>query len=521
MATRRKKNPEGIGSDGTGTVKGYTIGPGVDLSGADLTGANLTGANLFRANLTGTELSRVYLFRANLTSANLTGAKLPGANLTGTRLDDADLTGADLRASLYQANLSGANLTGANLNGADLSGANLSGANLSGAKLTGANLYSASLYRANLTSANLTSANLESANLYRANLTGANLTSANLTRAGLSDANLAEADLSDADLTRANLSGAKYERAQLAESRFDEKTVFSPGMTPLTPPNRRETATAKRVYGVMTGPVLKMIKPDSPVSAKEFKRKYPAEAEKLTRETQGRDYSDSVKASIRQKYLTPFDWLVTTKKYTSEAQRKSPKPNTVFLLNIDLNESLFSQKQLDLLSKLASVSQRSGHPHEKKPLFTVGWVRVNTEQDPWLIEEVQSDVQVVRKQIASADESALDQLRNAGISEQDFSETFELMRPYTERFYEDAIGIIFEEAEKLGYGVEMLGYEDKREFRSPVSVYNELPRKMGMVTKRESQALPGMLTDRVSFYKPNPGKRRSRMVTKTAKFRRK
>jgi hypothetical protein len=182
---------------------------------------------------------------------------------------------------------------------------------------------------------------------------------------------------------------------------------------------------------------------------------------------------------------------------------------------------LFSQKQLDLLSKLASVSQRSGHPHEKEPLFTVGWVRVNTEQDPWLIEEVQSDVQVVRKQIAGADESALDQLRNAGISEQDFSEVFELMRPYTERFYEDAIGIIFEEAEKLGYGVEMLGYEDKREFRSPVSVYSELPRKMGMVTKRESQALPGMLTDRVSFYKPNPGKRRSRMVTKTAKFRRK
>ena len=100
-----------IGPDGTGTVNGYSIGPGADLSGAILEGTDLSGADL-----SGADLYRVNLFGANLSGADLIGADLSSADLTG-----ADLTGADL---------SGANLSGANFPGADLSGANLTNAYL-------------------------------------------------------------------------------------------------------------------------------------------------------------------------------------------------------------------------------------------------------------------------------------------------------------------------------------------------------------------------------------------------------
>ena len=40
-----------MGSDGTGTVNGYYIGPGAELSGAELSGADLSGANLTNTEL--------------------------------------------------------------------------------------------------------------------------------------------------------------------------------------------------------------------------------------------------------------------------------------------------------------------------------------------------------------------------------------------------------------------------------------------------------------------------------------
>jgi uncharacterized protein YjbI with pentapeptide repeats len=40
-----------IGSDGTGTVNGYSIGPGADLLYANLSGADLSGADLSGADL--------------------------------------------------------------------------------------------------------------------------------------------------------------------------------------------------------------------------------------------------------------------------------------------------------------------------------------------------------------------------------------------------------------------------------------------------------------------------------------
>ena len=94
-------------------VRGYFIGPGVDLTGAKLRVANLAGANLKGANLTAMDLTK-----ANLTNANLKGANLTAADLTEASMDQADMTGATL---------TGAYLTGAYLIGVELSGANTVG----------------------------------------------------------------------------------------------------------------------------------------------------------------------------------------------------------------------------------------------------------------------------------------------------------------------------------------------------------------------------------------------------------
>lgn len=131
-----------IGPDGTGTVNGYSIGPGADLRGADL-----SSANLIEANLRGADLSN-----ANLIEANLGGADLFGANLIG-----ADLIGADL---------SEANLGGADLSSADLTLADLAFADLSNADLFGANLFRVNLYRANVSGANFEDAFLSLTDFY-------------------------------------------------------------------------------------------------------------------------------------------------------------------------------------------------------------------------------------------------------------------------------------------------------------------------------------------------------------------
>jgi hypothetical protein len=258
----------------------------------------------------------------------------------------------------------------------------------------------------------------------------------------------------------------------------------------------------------MTGPILKIGKPDSPAKAAEFKRRYPAEFERLKADTAGRDFTESLRESLREKYRTPFDWAVTEITYDSAAQRLSDEPNKVMLLNVDTRDDRYTAKQRGLLEKLAEVSRRSGHPHAKSPLFTIGWVRYaqDDEHGVLLIEEVQSDVEVVRTKMKGDTEDNR-QLRSAGIDPEEYAEVLDLLRPYSARFYEDAIGLVYQEAEALGYTVEMLGYEDKRGFGSPRSIYTDLPKRLGMTQKRESEVPTDPLRDRVSYYKPNPGKR--------------
>ena len=174
-----------IGPDGTGTVRGYSIGPGANLSNADLFFANLENADLFGANLSNAVLTVANLTNANLTNADLTGVisgiiigtptlptgyKMVNGYIVGPSVDltNADLTGATLTGVTsgnitgtptlpggYQmmngyivgpgVDLSGADLTNTDLEGADLTNTDLEGADLRGADLSGADLEGADL----------------------------------------------------------------------------------------------------------------------------------------------------------------------------------------------------------------------------------------------------------------------------------------------------------------------------------------------------------------------------------------
>ena len=88
-----------IGEDGTGTVKGYKIGPRAQLKKAKLAGANLydadlTGADLSFANLRGANLQFAILMEANLYGADLAGANFCHANLADANMENTNLAGA-------------------------------------------------------------------------------------------------------------------------------------------------------------------------------------------------------------------------------------------------------------------------------------------------------------------------------------------------------------------------------------------------------------------------------------------
>jgi hypothetical protein len=317
------------------------------------------------------------------------------------------------------------------------------------------------LNRADLTRADLTSALLVGVDLYGAKLYGAKLTDANLTEAILTDTEGLDA-LSDAN-------GVTWPDG------FDPPTA---------------EATPYRAYGKKSAAILKLHKPDTPRAAKEFKKKYPTDFEALKQDTQGRDFSDQVIAQITARHGTPFDWAITYGKYSSHLQRLCSKPNKVIKLNIDLSDASFTDSQRKVLGKIRDISRQSGHPSAYHPLFTIGWVRYCELPDmkTILVEEVQSDVQGVRKGLK--DPATRRQLESGGLDVAEIEAATALLLPYTERFYEDALGIIFDIAQKSGSKVEMLHYDTKRQFGSPSAVYTDLPRSMGMKLSPGSDVLP-------------------------------
>lgn len=262
------------------------------------------------------------LERALAGDKNLPNADLRGSDLRQANLSKADLRGANLtKAQLDYANLSGAKLAEADLSGANLTGAKMARANLTDAKLSGTNLSDAALKGANLRRADMAGASLIDTILNKANLSEAKLTNAHLGWADLGNANLRHADLTDADLRRAELFGANFTGATLTRVNLTEANGIEAAIG-----ISKTESTRARSLGRMTGAILKAEKPDAPQRAAEFKRRYPAEFERLKADTQGRDLVPALRSSLRKKYETPFDWYITVGTYESKSQRYCPTP---------------------------------------------------------------------------------------------------------------------------------------------------------------------------------------------------
>jgi hypothetical protein len=95
-------------------------------------------------------------------------------------------------------------------------------------------------------------------------------------------------------------------------------------------------------------------------------------------------------------------------------------------------------------------------------------------------------------------------LEAGGLSPEDVDLAVETLRPYADRFYEDALGLVFELAAMRDYSVEMLDYESKPKFGSRRRIYTVLPRSMGMKLSPGSKVLPEL----GASWKITPNRRR-------------
>jgi len=494
---------------------------------ADLTRANLRDArfdNCLMRGAVGTPVDRVRDPSASLVGLDFTGAALRGANFSGRDVWGARFTNADLKnASFVGCYLVGCDFKDAQLSSADFTqstaertifaGAHALGANFTQARLAGASLSLADLSHANFSGADLWYANLNMVTAVEANFeevifVEGKAVQGNFTRARFNRAHLREVDFSGATLPEANFSGAElrnivFERADLMGATFTDAALenIAVSTAAMDSATRALFSMPRSAYGKMSGPILKMDKRDAPTKAAEFKKVYPREFERLKADTGGKDFLPVIKDAIRTKYRSVRPWVVTRGTYTSDAQRYCGSPNKVLKFNLDLTDGSFTPAQQDNLRKLAETSRHSGHPYEKGDLFTIGWVRYceDNNNKTWLVEEVQSDVSVVREQLKKHD------------FPEDFRDLVEILVPVAERFYYDALGVVFEMAAEKGYAVEMLDYPAKAEFKSPRSVYTDLPREMGM-QRQPTSALEGGSVSGVGgvwYYKPNPRRMRA------------
>lgn len=528
LENSRFKDAKFTNADLSGANLEDTLFTECSLIDADLTKARLRGARFNECAMrgaVGTPAERVRDRSASLAGLDFAGLDLHGVNFSGRDLHDARFTGALLSESVF---------AGCDLTRCDFSKASLSWADFSRAVLGEAVFKLARARRADFTKAQMSAVNLDRADVSEANFSEANLayaqmlmvvapdanfeytiltdmkgTQGNFNHARFASAHIEKVDFSGARLFKADFSGAelrevKFNEADLTGARLEDTVVredVSVAGAKMDAATRALFFVPRSAYGKMAGPILKMDKPDAPTKAAEFKKKYPREFERLKAETGGRDLLPAVKEAIRAKYRSARPWIITRGHYTGQTQRYCGSPNDVLKFNIALDDASFTPAQQDSLRKLAETSRRSGHPHELGDLFTIGWVRYcpDNAERTWLVEEVQSDVSVVRQQLKDEKEFP-----------REFREVVDILAPIAERFYYDALGVVFELAAEKGYEVEMLDYPAKQKMGSPRSVYTDLPREMGMQKKPKSALEEGAVSGvgAVWAYRPNPKRRR-------------
>lgn len=158
---------------------------------------------------------------------------------------------------------------------------------------------------------------------------------------------------------------------------------------------------------------------------------------------------------------------------------KGPTNEELILMCIDVDGLDYEQKQF--VEKTQETSQMSSHPTSSEyGKYAIGWIRYTQTDNVLRITEVQSDILAARKMCDSPIYKA--EARRQGLGDYCLAEVTRMcdsMQRYTERVYEDSIAMIFLLAAKEGLSVEMLTSKDKED--SPISVYEDLPKSMGMI----------------------------------------
>lgn len=324
---------------------------------------------------------------------------------------------------------------------------------------------------------------------------------ASFTDSQLAGCTFSGCDFLHTDLSLTNLTGASFPGCSFTNVVADYTKGADPAFLEQVK-DSVQVVTDRRSYGKYTGAVVKASRPDAPRSPKDFKARFPFEAEVI----KGISKGGPISKHVIEAAMSPVTWKVTRQKYSSDKQRLSPGPNDVLLFNIDLDDPSLNPRARNTLERISYTARRSGHPHEKGRLFTVGWIRFSVFPGVYLVEEVQSDVSVVRAGLRSG--SASSEMVAAGVDPAQVEEDLGSLDAWASSFYADAMGVVFELAAMDGCEVEMLTYETKRQFGSPKSVYTDLPKQMGMKVRPASLALPGV--GAVFHYRPNLSRRTRR-----------
>jgi uncharacterized protein YjbI with pentapeptide repeats len=484
----------------------YWAGPKADLSmfaGKDMdvsfwqdifSGVSLSGANLSGLILYGLDLKETLL---------------KGANLSGCRISNCDFSVGDA------VNLSGAIFRDVNMHDCVLVGANLRNADFTGAVIVGTDFESAILNEAKFCGAVISGGSLTGCKARKTDFESARLWGVQCEEANLEGAIFRGADLTGTLLYECRLNGADFSHAILDLKFWDtvdedaaEEATFTPEFEPL------------QSYGTMTGPLLKFLKSDTPRKAADFKKRYPAEFEKLKAFTGGRDFSDRVIEEIKEASQTPFNWYVRQGTYLKGLQRISELPNQVLDIGIDLQEEGLTDEEIELITSQSKIKEDVDPVAElsKDGIFNIGWVRyfADDEAKVVFVEEIQSGNNLVtgdkRRAYNAAQWQVEEKLRGTrpfistlnksressedeenkkkaiirSLVEERLAAARAVIAPYASRFFQDALGLIMTEAVENGYAVEVVSQFNKGRqmdagFSAP-EIYESLPRKMGFVS---------------------------------------
>jgi uncharacterized protein YjbI with pentapeptide repeats len=445
-----------------------------------------TDAKLWRCSFTKTDLvvrnpalwDRVAVERCRLWAA-FRGTKIEGGRFVESNLNGCDFENVTLNKSIFvRCDMDDVVFSGSMMSFFSMSNCESLNARFDAARISEGSFLTCSFSGANFGGSKLSGVDFSGVNLRHSDFAGSDLKYGKFLSCDMSQSEWIEGTIEGTGFEKCDAEDAVVENMVLNNTNFDD--MFGGDAIPAVATGRPGRAIAR------------MRALPGPVKVGKFKRDYADVFAAIQGEVQNLPRQEITPAVV-EKLIAKFgfEWQVSKSQYSSELQRLSPVPNDVLQLNLSITKLAPSPEDQKILNAVRDLSTRSGHPVRKSgDLWTIGWVRYNAfpETKTVLIEEVQSDVPAVR--MGLKDPSFKSQMASRGLEPQEVERAISLLMPFAERFYEDAMSLVFDEARKEGYEVEMLTHVSKKAFRSPVHIYEQLPKSMGMRKRQESATIP-------------------------------